>query len=202
MAFIKSMRYFLLAMAILLSGSAAQAQEDQAAADTVELTNTDITKLASFNASHATIFGIGLGESIQQVKEIVDKKEGFLKIEKDPFNLRRFYLYDVSGDTSKVLLGYLKWATYDSALNEIILYPGISKYMQGLSCSIMTGACMDPESEVYKDFLGKASAETVMLDIPSANLKEVKYYYPKQRLMIEMHQNGSKITYNMVIYRL
>src|SRR5687768_576827 len=87
----------------------------------IELTETDIARLENFDGKYATIFGIGLRMNMGKVHEIVGKQKN-LRLEADPMSSRRLYLYDVSGDSGKVLLGYLKWLPKDSALNQIVLY--------------------------------------------------------------------------------
>jgi hypothetical protein len=165
----------------------------------VELTQTDIARLDNFDAKSATVFGIGLKMNMTKVRSIVGKQKN-LKLEADPMSSRRLYLYDLSGDSGRVLLGYLKWLPNDSGLNQIVLYESITPYLKGLSCSILSKSCLDPESEVYKNFLGAPADQDIVLDVPSIGLKTVRYYYPGLALMIEMQQEGEKTKYNLILY--
>jgi hypothetical protein len=166
--------------------------------DSIELTETDIARLPSFNGSHATIFGISLGMGRNQVRQKLTKYP-FLKMEEDPFNPKRFYLQDISSDTGKVTLGYLKWTNYDSGLYQVILYPSVSKYLRGLSCSIVSTSCIDPESEIYKTFLGEPAGRQVTLDMPNIGAKTTLMYYPKINMVIEESKTASGLQYNIIL---
>jgi hypothetical protein len=166
--------------------------------DTIELTETDIARLPAFNGSHATIFGIALGMSRTQVKEKISKFP-YLRLEEDPFTPKRFYLNDVSSDSGKVTIGYLKWMNYDSGLYQVILYPPVSKYLRGLTCSIVSSSCIDPESEIYKTFLGAPAGKDVTLDMPAISAKNTMLYYPKLNLVIEESISGTKTEYHIVL---
>jgi len=105
---------------------------------------------------------------------------------------------DMSGD-SGVTIAYLKWPNYDSGLYQIILYPAAAKYLRGVSASIVTSACVDPESDIYKNFLGAPSASQVTMDLPSIKSKTIMHYYPRRNIVIEEDQNGDKTTYDLVL---
>jgi hypothetical protein len=183
----------------MLLGENVSAQKKTTHAPAVELTETDFAKLKDFDAKYATVFGIGLNMTVGKVQAIV-KTKPYLKLEKDAFNRSRYYLYDVSKDTGKILLGYLKWHPKDSALQEYVLYQEITPYLKGLSCTILSAACLNPESEVYKNFLGKAIEEDVILDIPSIPLKTTRYYYPALSLIIEAQQKEGETKYNLILF--
>ncbi|MGZ5243576.1 MAG: hypothetical protein ACXWDO_06450 [Bacteroidia bacterium] len=176
-----------------------QAQKKSDQQKTIELTQTDITRITDFDAKYATVFGVGLGMTIGKAQTII-KSQPFLKLEKDAFNKTRFYLYDMSQDTGKVLLGYLKWYPKDSGLQEYILYPEVTPYLHGLTCTILSKDCRDPQSEVYKNFLGAAIEEDVILDIPSISLKTVRYYYPALSLIIEAQHKAGETKYNLILF--
>jgi hypothetical protein len=166
--------------------------------DSVELTETDIARLPSFNGSHATIFGISLGMGRSQVRMMISKYP-YLKMEEDPFNPKRFYLQDISNDTGKVTIGYMKWLNYDSGLYQIVLYPPVAKYLRGLSCSIVSTSCVDPESEIYKTFLGEPSSRQITLDMPGINAKTTMLYYPKLNLVIEENKSSKGMQYSIIL---
>src|SRR5687768_9392351 len=107
------MKYFwrYTYMAILLCCffiGEASAQQKFKEAKIIEITQTDIARLKGFDASYATVFGIGLDMNVGKVQAIV-ARQPFLKLERDAFNRNRYYLYDISADTGKIMLGYLKW---------------------------------------------------------------------------------------------
>ncbi|RYD73578.1 MAG: hypothetical protein EOP53_19850 [Sphingobacteriales bacterium] len=165
----------------------------------IELTETDFAKLKDFDARYATVFGVGLDMNVGKVQTII-KAKPYLKLEKDAFNRSRYYLYDISHDTGKVLLGYLKWHPKDSGLQEFILYPEITPYLKGLSGSILTKECQDPQSDIYKNFLGAAVDKDIILDIPSIPLKTTRYYYPALSLIIESQLNEKGTKYNLILF--
>jgi hypothetical protein len=164
----------------------------------VELTETDIARLDDFDGRVATVFHIGLGMNMTQVYQAVSKQKN-LRLEIDPMSNRRLYLYEKSNDSNK-LLGYLKWLPKDSGLNQIVLYPAITPHLKGLTCTLLSNSCTDPESEVYKNFLGQPSDEDVVIDVPSIDLKTIRYYYPRHGLMIEVMKDGDKVSYNLILY--
>jgi len=164
--------------------------------DTVEVTETDFASLPAFNGAHATVFGIALGMGRTEANEKL-KNYQYLKLKEDPFNHKRFYIQDMSGDTP-VTVAYLKWPNYDSGLYQIIIYPAMTKYLRGLSASVVTGACINPSSDVYKTFLGAPSASPVTLNLPDIKEKTIMHYYPKHDIAIEENQTGDKTTYNIV----
>jgi len=167
--------------------------------DSVEMTKTDITSLPSFNGSHATVFGIALGMGREAVKAKLANYPYF-KLVPDPFNGKRFYLNDLSNDTSSVALAYLIWPNYDTGLYQVILYPPMSKFLKGLSSDIVTPSCVDPATEIHK-FLGEPSAKKVTSDIPSIKSKTTQLYYPKYSIIIEESQEGTDVKYNLVLTR-
>lgn len=183
---------FLLVTAIALPSAAAQNKQR------VELTEVDIARLNSFSGEEATVFGIGLWMTPAEVQRIVARQPALL-LERDKTNKNRMYLYTRS-DSGKVLLGYLKWVPKDSGLNQIVLYQSITPYLKGLTCTILSSACLDPQSEVYKSFLGQAADDDVVLDVPSLGLKTVRYYYPALALMIEVQQEKDEKKYSMILY--
>jgi hypothetical protein len=162
--------------------------------DSVEITEIDFVQAGKFNGNHATVFGIGLGSGKSLVKE---KTSGysFLSLRQDAFNPRRSYLVDSTGTN----IAYLIWTNYDSGLYQIVLYPAMAKYMKGLSAAILSPACLDKASEVYKSFLGEPSASKVTLDNPKIEMKTTLFYYPKWNIVIEESKSSSGLQYNMLL---
>lgn len=191
--------YMVFFLCSLFVGGKLQAQKKKAQEKAIEITETDIARLTDFDAKYATVFGVGLGMTVGKAQTII-KAKPFLKLERDAFNKTRYYLYDMSHDTGKVLLGYLKWYPKDSGLQEYILYPEVTPYLKGLTCTILSKDCRDPQSEVYKTFLGKEIEEDVILDIPSIKLKTVRYYYPALSLIIEAQHKEGETKYNMILF--
>lgn len=190
-------KYTGLIFILLLLSLSAKAQTAKNKGDSVEITETDFASLPTFNGSHATVFGIPLGIGRSAAEEKL-KNYLYLKFKVDPFNHKRYYIMDMSGD-SGVTIAYLKWPNYDSGLYQIILYPAASKYLRGLSASIVTNACIDPKSDIYKTFLGAPSGSQVTSDIPSIKSKTVMLYYPRRNIVIEEDQNDDKTTYDLVL---
>jgi hypothetical protein len=187
---------------LILTVTLAQFAYGQNKGTTVELTQTDIARLEDFDGKTATVFGIGLNMTMTQVMGIVQKQKN-LRLEIDKINRSRMYLYSNPGknDTGgRVLLGYLKWKPNDSALNQIVLYQEVTPYLKGLTCSILSKSCVDPESDIYKSFLGAPADKDVVLEAPSVGLKTVRYYYPAHSLMIEEQKNGDEIKYSLILY--
>lgn len=194
--------YFLLLSCLLIAPFAFGQKVVNTPSPVVELTQTDIARLEDFDGKTATVFGIGLNMTVTKVMEVVGMQKN-LRLEVDKINRSRMYLYSNPGknDTGgRVLLGYLKWKPNDSALNQIVLYQTITPYLKGLSCSILSRSCMDPESEVYKNFLGAPADKDVVLDAPSVGLKTMRYYYPAHSLMIEEEKNGDVVKYSLILY--
>jgi hypothetical protein len=194
--------FLLLALSVLTSQSASGQKVVPNKSASVELTETDIARLEDFDGKTATVFGIGLNMTMSEVTKIVQKQKN-LRLQIDKINLSRMYLYSNPGknDTGgPVLLGYLKWKPNDSALNQIVLYQEITPYLKGLSCSILSNSCLNPESEVYKNFLGAPADQDVVVDAPSVGLKTIRYYYPALSLMIEEQKNGDEVKYSLILY--
>jgi len=187
----------LVSISFLLISFSAKAQTGKNKGDSVEITETDFASLPDFNGNHATVFGIPLGIGRSAAGEKL-KNYLYLKFKADPFNPKRSYIMDMSGD-SGVTIAYLKWPNYDSGLYQIILYPAAAKYLRGVSASIVTSACVDPESDIYKNFLGAPSASQVTMDLPSIKSKTIMHYYPRRNIVIEEDQNGDKTTYDLVL---
>jgi hypothetical protein len=196
----KSYLAAVIALIMALSVShVCRGQAKKIISDTVEITDTDITSIRSFNGNHATVFGIALGMGRNTVKNMVSRYP-FIKMTEDPFNERRFYLKDASqADTNKITLAYLKWLNYDSGLYQIILYPPMSKYMKGLSSTIVSPDCVDPSSDIYRSFLGEPSARQVSMNMPKINAKTTLLYYPKQNIVIEESKTASGTQYSLVL---
>ncbi len=199
MKHLQQIAYMAVLICSLFSTQNSYAQKKKDQPKIIEITQTDITKITDFDAKYATVFGVGLDMTVGKVQTII-KAQPYLKLERDAFNKTRYYLYDVSHDTGKVLLGYLKWYPKDSGLQEYILYPEITAYLKGGSCNIMTKDCRDPKSDIYKKFLGDAVEEDVILDIPSIKLKTVRYYYPALSLIIEAQHKDGDTKYNMILF--
>jgi len=188
---------FILVAFILFSFSAKAQNKNKG--DSVEITETDFAGLPTFNGNHATVFGIPLGIGRSAAGEKL-KNYLYLKFKADPFNPKRSYIMDMSVD-SGITIAYLKWPNYDSGLYQIILYPAAAKYLHGLSASIVTSACTDPASDIYKSFLGAPSGSQVTMDLPSIKSKTIMHYYPKRNIAIEENQSADKTTYNLVFTR-
>ena len=169
--------------------------------DTLELTKIDITVNKTFQARQAAVYGITLGITQGQAKAILKRNAPNLSLERDPFYPNRYYLNEKI-DTSKITIAYFKWLKYEDVLSEMDLYPSFARYMKGLTCSLLTEACLNPDSEVYKRFLGKPASEVVDLDIPSVGLKVTRYFYSSPRLIMEKHARGADATYNIILYNL
>ena len=175
----------------------AKAQSGKNKGDSVEITETDFASLPTFNGNHATVFGIPLGIGRSEARQKL-KNYLYLKFKEDPFNPKRLYVMDMSGD-SGVTIAYMKWPNYDSGLYQIVLYPAATKYLRGLSASIVTSAALDPKSDIYKSFLGAPSGSQVTMDLPAIKSKTIMHYYPKRNIVIEEDQNDNKTTYNLLL---
>lgn len=192
----KALVFFAFFLAIQLVSQRSHAQ-GSTASDTVELTDVDITTLPNFNATHATVYGVGLGMRYETALDILSKQK-FLKVEKDPMNVRRFIIYE-KNDTGKVAVGLLKFYRTENKLYQIVLFPTFSKHLKGGACNIMSMQCMDPNADVYKQFLGAAASSTVELDLPSIKTKNTLFYYPKLSLIIEELKNDGQVKYNLIL---
>src|SRR5688500_12538472 len=115
----------LLLSALFFSGQVFAQKVVPYSGPPIELTETDIARLEDFDGRYATVFRSGPRVNVTKDREIVRRQKS-LALETDPMSSRRLYLYDASGDSGKVLLGYLKWLPKDSGLNQIVLYQAIS----------------------------------------------------------------------------
>jgi hypothetical protein len=192
----KALIFFAFFLAIQFISVRSYAQ-GSTASDTVELTEVDITTLSSFNATHATVYGVALGMRYETASELLARQK-FLKVEKDPMNIRRYIVYE-KNDTGKVAVALLKFYKTEDKLYQIVLFPPFSKHLKGGSCNIMSMQCMDPNADVYKQFLGAAASSTVELNLPSIKTKNTLYYYPKMSLIIEELKNDGQVKYNLIL---
>jgi hypothetical protein len=192
----KALIFFAFFLTIQFVSQSSYAQ-GSTASDTVELTDVDITTLSNFNASHATVYGIALGMRYETALSLLAKQK-FLQVEKDPMNIRRYIVYE-KNDTGKVAVALLKFYKTEDKLYQIVLFPPFSKHLKGESCNLMSMQCMDPNSDVYKQFLGAAASSNVELNLPSIKTKNTLFYYPKLSLIIEELKNDAQIKYNLIL---
>ena len=190
--------FFLISAILLFTPVLSHAQSAHSKGDSVEITETDFTRLPTFNWAHATVFGMALGmgkaDAMQKIKNYQ-----YLKLKQDPFNKKRFYIQEVSSDTGQIILAYLKWPNYDSGLYQIIIYPPMAKYLRGQSASIVGPESQDASSELYKNFLGKPSASPITNNMPEIKSRTIMHYYPKHNIVIEEDQASGKSTYELVL---
>lgn len=193
----KILRSLILLTALQMVSFLSYAATSQSASDTVELTEVDITTLPSFNATHATVYGVALGMRYETALDLL-KQHSFLRVEKDPMNVRRFVVYELN-DTGKVAVALLKFYRTEDKLYQIVLFPPFSKHLKGESCNLMTMSCMDPNANVYKQFLGAPASSDVELNLPVIGTKNTLYTYPKLSLIIEELKNGTQVKYNLIL---
>jgi hypothetical protein len=192
--------FFIVSGLLVFIPRFSKAQSGSSKGDTVEITETDFTRLPSFNGAHATVFGIALGMGKADAMEKI-KNYQYLKLKADPFNPKRFYIQEVSTDTGQVTLAYLKWPNYDSGLYQMIIYPPMAKYLRGQSSSIIGPESLDSSSTLYKTFLGKPSASPVTSNMPEIKSRTIMHYYPKYNIVIEEDQASGKSTYDLILTR-
>ena len=204
------MKAALYAFLFILTFSRAFAQEmdvlpPPSKNDIVEITTTDFTKIDSFKAKNARVFGIGLGMTEAQIEKIpiYDQR---IYIEQDKLNGQRRYIYDnciADNDTADVVLGYLKWNEGDSGLAEIVLYDAIWQFVswQSSCCDLFSCETLKPESVLYSNFFGKPLKKKVVLNIPSINLTSIQYFYPDHNMIITENTDGDMVTYTLSFVR-
>jgi len=173
--------------------------------EVVEITVTDFTRIDSFKAKNAMVFGMSLGMTEAQAEKIASY-DPRISVEQDKLNGQRRYIYDscvADNDTAEITLGYLKWNEDDPALAEIVLYESFWQFTTWPEkcCDLFSGETQDPDSELYKSFFGKPTKRKVMLDIPSINLKLVQFFYPEHNMVITQNTDGEIVTYTISFVR-
>lgn len=189
---------FMLANEPVSSGEN-QEKERQAPAQFHEMTEVDITSLESIDVDQISVLGIHLGSTIPQARNEVNNRFD-LVLKQDKFNNNRFYLYDKSQDADQVLLAYMKWPHVDSSMDELILYPGISRYLKGQSKQLVSQATMDFEKGIGKNFLGYPLNKEVILDVASLDLRHVAYFYKEHRYQVIKQVKKGRVKYSFGLY--
>jgi len=173
--------------------------------DIVEITLTDFTKIDSFRAKNARVFGMALGMTEAQAEEVAGY-DTRISVEQDKLNGQRRYIYDscmADNDTAEVVLGYLKWDDDDPALAEIVLYESFWQFVTWPErcCDLFSDATQNPDADLYKNFFGKPTKRKVTVDIPSINLKSVELFYPVHNMIITQNTDGDIVTYTISFVR-
>jgi hypothetical protein len=138
----------------------------------------------------------------RETETILHKKD-FLSIEEDVFHPGRLYVYDeqfgVNGNRSPLL--YLIFGEADTGIKEIVLYPGISKYLKGKSQRLLTYEAFNQNSDIVKNFTGLPGKRKLIIDIPILSMKSYSYYYPSKNFVLNRHIRGKEIlvTFSLVI---
>ncbi|MEA3495311.1 MAG: hypothetical protein U9R42_04680 [Bacteroidota bacterium] len=161
-----------------------------------EITKTDITKYKDISSSEIMIFGIHLNMKINEVKTEINKNKNIF-LQEDPFNSRRFYLYEKN--STQAPLCYLKWDDNNdkSGLQEVVFYFKFIKYLPGISKNLLTLEVINKNSEIVKTFMGYPTRKELSLQIPSLGIKTYSYYYPERNFKINRYisDNGSSISF-------
>lgn len=176
-----------------------QEKEKQAPAQFHEMTEVDITSLESIDVDQISVLGIHLGSTIPQARNEVNNRFD-LELTQDKFNNNRFYLYDESQGGDRVLLAYMKWPHVDSTLDELILYPGIARYLKGQSKQLVSKATMNFEQGIGKNFLGYPLNKEVILDVSSLDLKHVAFFYKEHRYQVIKQVKKDRVKYSFGIF--
>jgi len=192
--------FLVIVSACLLHTHHVLAQGKTIVRDSVEVTDTDFTKMPAFNGNHAKVFGISLGMGVNRAKQILANMYPGLQLAPDAFNQKRYYLSE-KGDTSRIILGYFKWPNYDTGLYQIVLYPAMANHFKGIAAVIFSPESENPQTELYKTFLGEPSARQVTMDMPKIKAKTTMLYYPKYNIALEVNTSADNTTYNLVFTR-
>ncbi len=162
---------------------------------TYEITKTDITQLSKGKLENISVFNVKLGASLNNVQKTIDAQEG-LDLVEDLFTNHRYYLYDKQQNRNQqVPIAYLKWNEKDQNLSEIIIYPGISKYLVGDTKKLVSKKVIDSQSNLPEEFIGEPNKEEVLVDIPSINLQNTAYYFPNKDCQVIKQKMNGKIAY-------
>lgn len=181
----------LLGMTIFHTGALAQA-------DKYELTQTDITTVATFHSKQVSVFGVSLGMS-RAVAEDILRANPLLLIEQDKPNPTRLYVYDrkADGTKNKCVLYYI-WEPDNPKLSSITVFPDCNKYLKGKTKMLLTFAVLDNYSDIRSSFLSYPDRSKVTLDIPGI-AKTTSYYYQARGIEISLRTMGQE---NSIVFAL
>ena len=188
-------------IAFVFSTGIIQAQ-NKSKKNVVEITKNDFARIQDFHASNASIFGIELEMTIEEVLKIIQKNRKILA-EKDFHNSSRYYVYERIKDEKGACLFYLIWDPGDSRLKEITIFKAMESYLKGLSQELLKLRVLAPWSEVTNYFLGLPDREEVILNIPSINLIDKGYFYSDRGIVIMHHkdQNGESVRFSFILMK-
>lgn len=167
---------------------AAQKPETAENSEITEITKVDITSYPNLPASDVSVFSIQLGMSRAEAEAQLDRQSTSLYYYTDQRHFTedyRIYVYDrdPNGQKKNCIL-YLIWEDNSAKLNRIVFYKDMEPYLQGNTKQLLTEEALNPESEIAKNYLGKAAGSKVTLDVPVIHLKHTTYYYPDKGLEI------------------
>lgn len=158
-----------------------------------EITQVDFTHNNELTSGDLSVFGIGLGMSQNEAMAAMDLHPE-LYYEEDNMHESgdfRIYVYDrMDNGASKNCILYLIWDNGQATLSSITFFEDFIFYLQGSSRDLLTLNAIDPESDIYRNYLGEPGYSEVTLDIPMIGLKHITYYYPSRGLEITHKRNS------------
>ena len=191
------MKYLLLSIFSLFLFVFSNAQKDN-----IELTEDDITNYPQLNADKISVYGIRLGMKQEEVKKILDDNKTILYKDDPQKTDIRIYVYyktDIGMRGSTIL--YLIWKDGSKELTHIVVYKDLSDKMKGETKKLFEQDAVNPDSELFKNYLGSSDGEMVTLDIPSIQSKITEYYHNAKGIKIIMNKYGEETKYFFGFYK-
>lgn len=176
--------------------------KQEIATEYYDLTQVDITRMEDVDANEMSIMGIHLGNTIPEVKSIVNSQDNLLLLQ-DKFNNDRFYLYHKEKEQEeKTLLAYLKWPNPDARLTELVMYPGLAMLLEGANKKLVSEETMefDKRRGIARTYLGYPIKKKIILDVESVGLKHIAYFYKDKNYQVIQQIKDDQVKHTFGIF--
>lgn len=187
---------------LLLSINLCFAQKPNTTID-VEITEENIVEHPYLKSDKITVFGLKLGMTRETVFKIIEANKN-LEYNIDYTHMTkdfRVYVSDKNNPSDDEQILYLIWVNNAKELDNIVFYKNFEKFLVGNTKTFFTLDFQDPNSNLYKYYLGKADEKLVTLDIPSINLKNTSYYYDLKGLSFIETLSGTTKSVSFSFYK-
>ncbi|MCX6352662.1 MAG: hypothetical protein NTX03_12510 [Bacteroidetes bacterium] len=174
--------------------------EKSFAADTLELSKTPIISAKQLDGLCISYLGLKLNISINDAKKTVrNDSTNCLTFEQDKFNNNRFYLYNRKNKYRQAI-AYFRWEEHDTGLKEIMIYPAGLELLPQPTQQLFKVEGKDSIIKIIRE-LGAPAETKTELEIPSLQMKTLRYIYPTQHLMIEENRKKGVSKFSWVLYK-
>ena len=164
-----------------------------------ELSEYDITQLKDFDFSRASLFGVKLNMSQNEVFEKLKSKDDLIiKDEKENSRIRISNKKPDGSEGSNILL--IVWNEDDKTVKSIRVYSNFKQYLLGSSKELLDPEVIDETSYLTKHFLGRFNKTFIQMDSDLIDFKITNYYYNDKNLIIIITEISNSISVSLDIY--